>query len=162
MRVLKDNSKKKDEGVRVKPYPRKVICSECKSELEYEESDLYEGEYGCMYVNCPICDYGIMLEDNENNITLTMDNIKFPVHFHHINKDQKNVKDIFNEDEIKKYLREAITYFRNNKDEYVWGGWITANLFIHVHRYSEDEEYNVTVSGDFYNMEIPFEEEDYE
>ena len=115
-----------------------------------------------MYVNCPICDYDIMLEDNENNITLTMDNIKFPVHFHHINKDQKNVKDIFNEDEIKKYLREAITYFRNNKDEYAWGGWITANLFIHVHRYSADEEYNVTVSGDFYNMEIPFEEEDYE
>ena len=31
-----------------------------------------------------------------------------------------------------------------------------------VHRWSGDEQYEVVVSTDFYNMDIPFEEEDYE
>ena len=36
------------------------------------------------------------------------------------------------------------------------------NLFVFVHRWSGDEEYEVVVSKDFYNMEIDFEDEDYE
>lgn len=159
MKVLKDNSKNITKEVKVKLYPRKVICPECKSELEYEESDLYEGEFGCVYVDCPICKNDIMLEDNEKSITLTVDNIKFPVHFHHV--DSENAKERCNTEEIRGELRRAIEYFRKNKDEYTWHTW-SGNLFVLVHRWSGDEEYEVVVSKDFYNMEIPFEEEDYE
>jgi hypothetical protein len=157
--VLKDNSKGKRGEVKVKPYPRKVICYGCESELEYEESDMYEGEYGCMYVDCPICDEQIMLEDNEKNITLTVDNIKFPVHFHHVSS--KNAKERCNTEEIRKELKRAVEYFRKNKDEYNWHTW-SGNLFVMVHRWSGDEDYEVVISNDFYNMEIDFEDEDYE
>ena len=48
-----------------------------------------------------------------------------------------------------------------NKDEFSWGGHLTGNLYINVHRYSGDEMYEVTVSNDFYHTDIPFESEDY-
>lgn len=129
--------------------------------MEYEESDLRMGEYGCMYLDCPVCGQDNMLEDNENCITLTVNNIEFPIHFHHISK-ETGAKDIFTNEEIKPYIRKAICYFRENKEEYDWGGWITGNLYIHVHRYSSDENYTVYASNEFYEAEIPFEEEDYE
>lgn len=162
IKVLKNNlilGTKEEEYI--DPYPRNLICDGCESELEYEESDLRMGEYGCMYVHCPVCGQNNMLENNEHSITLTIDNIEFPVHFHHVNA-ENGAKDIFTNDEIKKHLRQTINYFRDNKGDYSWGGWLTANLFMYVHRYSGDEEYDVTVSNDFYNMQIPFEEEDYE
>ena len=68
------------------PYPRKFVCEHCKSELEYDREDLRMGEYGCMFLDCPLCNRDNMIDDHEDNITLTMDNIKFPVHFHHVSK----------------------------------------------------------------------------
>lgn len=118
------------------------------------------GEYGCIYLDCPVCGQDNMLGDNENCITLTIDNIEFPIHFHHISKEM-GAKDIFTNEEIKPYIRKAICYFRKNKEEYDWGGWITGNLYIHVHRFSGDESYTIYVSNEFYEVEIPFEEEDY-
>lgn len=170
MNVLKDNYNKsyksymqyweEIQSKTIQPYPRKLICENCKSELEYEKSDLRMGEYGHMHIDCPLCQHDNMLEENENNITLTVNNIEFPIHFHHTSKDTGAV-DCCNNNTIKEYLYKAINYFRKNKDEYDWGGHITGNLYIQVHRYSDDKEYDVTISNDFYSMEIPFEEEDY-
>lgn len=159
IRVLKNNSK--DSVKDIKPYPRKLVCESCKSELEYDESDLRMGEYGCVYVGCPICGQDNMLENDEHSITLTKDNIEFPLHFHHVCK-KTGAKDICNQENIRKRIKDAIKYFRKNKSEYDYGCWFSGNLYLHVHRYSDDENYTVTVSNDFYEMEIPFEEEDYD
>ena len=113
-----------------------------------------------MYVDCPICGEHNMLVDNEKSITLTVDNIEFPVHFHHVSV-ETGAKDVCNTEEIRERLRSAITYFRNNTDEYFWYAE-SGNLFIMVHRCSDDDEYFVLVSKDFYSMDIPFQEEDYE
>ena len=162
MKVLKNNH---DETATIaadttnKPYPRELVCENCQSELEYEESDLRMGEYGCMHLKCPLCGYDNMIDDNENNVTLTVDNIEFPLHFHHISTE--TAVDICDNEHVKKYLYKAIDYFRKNKEEYDWGSWITGNLYIHVHKYSGDEQYDVVVSNNFYNMHIPFEPEDY-
>lgn len=166
MKVLKDNYStteriREDVKQEYPPYPRKTVCENCGSELEYEESDLRMGEYGCMHLDCPLCGYNNMLEDNEHNITLTKDNIEFPVHFHHVSVETGSV-DVCNTEGVRKHLKKAIEYFRNHKDEFDYGFWVTGNLYIHVHRYAGDELYDVTVSNDFYNMEIPFEDEDYE
>lgn len=142
------------------PYPREKICESCRSELEYEESDLRIGEFGCVYVDCPVCGEENMLVDNEHAITLTVDNIEFPIHFRHLNK-TTGTAEVCNDEEIKKYLRRAVDYFRKNKNEYDWGGWITGDLYLQIHRYDGDEIYTVTVSNDFYVAEIPFEEEDH-
>lgn len=140
------------------PYPRELICEGCRSELEYDESDLRMGEYGCVYLDCPICGKANMLDENEHSIILTVDNIEFPVHFHHVSEatGAKNAND-----RIKPFLRQAIDYFREHKDEYDYMA-STGNLYLHVHRYSSDEEYSVVISNDFYEMDIPFEPEDYE
>lgn len=155
MKILK-NTKNKSEDIN--SYPRKLICENCKSELEYDESDLRMGEYGYMFIDCPVCGEGSMLENNEHSIILTVDNIEFPIHFHHTNNE--NAVDACNTEEIRNGLKRAINYFRNNKDEYVWYSWF-GNLFILVHKWSGDEEYEVVVSNDFYSMAIPFEDEDY-
>ena len=162
IKVLKDNSKNIEvkEEKYIEPYPRKLICEGCQSELEYDETDLIMGEYGCMHVDCPICGEHNMLVDNEKSITLTVDNIEFPIHFHHVSE-ETGAKDVCNTEEIRERLRSAITYFRKNKDEYIWHSWC-GNLYVMVHRWSGDEEYEVVVSKDFYNMEIPFEGDDYE
>lgn len=160
MRVLKDNYNKIEETHQAKPYPRSLICEDCGSELEYEKSDLRMGAYGCVHLDCPLCGYSNMLDENEENIILTVDNIEFPVHFYHVSTETGAVDCCTNE-MIKKYIRKVVDYFRENKDEYDWGGHITGNLYMHVHKYSGDEEYTIVVSNDFYETSIPFGDEDY-
>lgn len=160
MKVLKDNRNPvHDVKPEVKPYPRKLSCEKCCSELEYDESDLRMGAFGCVYIDCPLCGHDNMLEDNENSIVLTVDNIEFPLHFHHVSVETGAVE-VVNK-YFKEYLYKAIDYFRNNKEEFDWGGHLIGNLCMFVHRYSGDEAYEVIVSRDFYTMEIPFEPEDY-
>lgn len=161
MRVLQDNYNKdvSNTDISNKPYPRKMFCERCESELEYDLSDLRMGEYGCMFLDCPCCGYDNMLVDNENNITLTIDNIEFPTHYHHISK--ASAVDICDNEHIRKEIKEGITYLRNNPNEYSYGGWRSGNLYVQIDKFDDDKEYNITVSNDFYNMGIPFDEKDY-
>ena len=159
MKVLKDNYKKTDiVNENVKPYPRKMICEQCSSELEYEESDLRIGALGCVYVDCPLCHHDNMIENHENEIILTMNNVEYPTHFFHTSKE--NAVDCCNNTEIKKRIKDAINYFRKNKDEFVWTTE-SGNLIITVFRYEGDEDYYVTLSNNYYSTYISFESEDY-
>lgn len=164
MKVLKDNYNESSENkvtIQVKPYPRKLICSECRSELEYDESDLKMGFLGCVYVHCPCCGYDNMLEENENTITLTKDNVEFPTHFWHTSA-STGAKDCCNDKEIKECIQKAIKYFRENKGEDVYDWYAEyGNLYISVSKYDGDKSYEVTVSNDFYTTSIPFESADY-
>ena len=161
MKILKNNYNQTpiNQINQVESYPRTTICENCGSELEYEKSDLRMGEYGSMYIDCPLCGYDNMLEDNENSIILTVDNIEFPLHFHHVSVETGAVDVV--DKRFKESLYKAVNYFRENKEAYDWGGHLTGNLYLQVHRYSGDEMYEVVVSNDFYIMEIPFEPEDY-
>lgn len=161
MKVLKDNySNVKHIIDEIKnDYPRKLVCEKCESELEYEESDIKNGVYGCAFVACPCCGYDNFLDDEEHELVLTMDNVEFPTHFDHTNTEC--AVDVFNNEKIKEYICKAIKWFRQNKDEYYWGGHITGNLYISVIRLDGDEQYEVSVSNDFYSTNIPFEENDY-
>ena len=161
MKVLKDNYKKAtvEEVKKIEPYPRKLICEECRSELEYEKSDLRMGALGCMYLDCPCCGRDNMIEENENTITLTVDNVEFPTHFFHTSKENGAV-DCCNNEEIKNYIRRAIEYFRKNKEEFAWEGE-SGNLHIAVFRYDGDENYEIIVTKNYYETYIPFEDIDY-
>lgn len=164
MKVLKDNynETKSIATVIVKPYPRTVICDECESELEYDKSDMHMGHCGCMHLTCPLCGYEIMLDDNEENITLTVDNVEFPTHFYHFNhtSNENSAVDCFNNKEIKSSIERAIKYFRENKNEFAYETG-SGNLTVHIYRYENDEEYHIVVAGNYYSVEIPFEQEDY-
>ena len=97
--------------------------------------------------------------DELEGITLTKDNIKFPVHFIRTNKNLRHTIEI-NEEEIIKRIQHGIDYFRKNKDEYYWYT-SCGDLFLLIFRYKCDEEYYVIVTKDFYETYIPFEKEDY-
>lgn len=161
MKVLKNNYNKVSahiSEINIEPYPRIIECDECGSELEYEKSDMEVGVYGAMHVKCPLCGYDNMLDGNECDITLTKDNIEFPIHFHHTSKETGAV-DTCNNKFVKECIRKGIDYFRENKDEFVhYTG--TGNTIVYIFRYDDDEEYNVVVTDNYYETYIPFEQED--
>lgn len=136
-----------------------IICDKCDSELEIVEEDTHIGWLGAKFVTCPCCGEDTMIDELEG-ITLTKDNLEFPVHFNRTNKDLRKVVEV-KSDEIIRNIKRAITYFRKNKDEW---SWYTSygDMFLNVYRFSGDEEYSVVVSKDFYETCIPFEKEDYE
>ena len=159
MKVLKDNYNAMDDVPIENPYPRKMVCERCGSELEYEKSDVRIGVYGCTIVDCPLCGEDNII-DSEIDFALTKDNVEFPTHFDHTST--ANAVDCFNNETIKEYIHKAIDYLRKYPDEMDYGGHMTGNLYINVVKWKGDENYEVTVSNDFYNTYIPFEPEDYD
>lgn len=156
MKVLKDNYKTASHTEEIR---NKMVCEHCTSELEYDESDIEIGTYGCALITCPLCGYKNFLDDGEHDIDLTMHNVEFPTHFHHTSKETGAV-DCVNNKEIKGYIRKAIEYFRNNKEDNYWFTEC-GNLYISVSRWEGDENYDVVVTGDYYETIIPFEDDDY-
>ena len=47
MKVLKDNYTE-IISEQTNDYPKKIVCEDCHSELEYDESDLRIGTYGIL------------------------------------------------------------------------------------------------------------------
>lgn len=158
MKVIKNNCIEKIEIIE-ENKSLQIECDYCTSELEITKEDAHIGSCGAAFVTCPCCGEEIMV-DEFDGITLTVDNIKFPVHFCRTNRNLRNVSAI-NSDEIVKYIKRGIEYFRKNKNEF---DWYTScgDLFLNIHRFSGDEEYSVVVAQDFYETSIPFESVDYE
>jgi hypothetical protein len=163
MKVLKDNYNVAETKHVVKhdalAYPRKMICQNCGSELEYEKEDVRDGYLGCMFVDCPLCEYDNMIDDHEDNINLTKDNVQFPTHFWHTCKENGAV-DVCNNEQVKQYIHKAIDYFRKNPNEHSWCA-CTGNLYISVDKDEGDENYWVVVTDNYYDTYIPFEKQDY-
>lgn len=156
MKIIKNNCiEKKQENI---PKQFTVECDKCGSELEITEEDTYIGWLGAPHITCPCCGEECMVDDLDG-ITLTKDNLKFPVHFIRTVKELRHVIEV-NSDEIIRDIQKGIEYFRNNKDEY---NWYTSHgdLFLIIYRYPGDEEYFVMVTKDYYETYIPFELEDY-
>lgn len=131
MKVIKDNYNESTI------MPKQLVCEKCKSELQYDESDIHTGVFGCGHITCPLCKHENMLEYDDYNITLTKDNVEFPAHFWHTSAETGAV-DVFNNDRIKKEINRAINYFRENKNE---DSWFTqsGNLSLHAYRFDGDE-----------------------
>lgn len=162
MKVLKNNfnlfNLTTSTSNSIKPYPRKIICDRCGSELEYEHSDVVIGALGGAYVYCPLCNYDNMIDSHEDEVTLTKDNVEFPKHFHYTSVNTGAVDNCDNE-HITKAINNAIDYFRQNKDEFIWLTE-TGNLHLTVFRYEEDNDYYVVVTDNYYSTYIPFEDKD--
>ena len=159
IKIIKNNYKIQSNEELIKNSKIRIHCSECDSELEITEEDTHIGWLGARFITCPCCGKEAMV-DELDGITLTKDNLEFPVHFNRTTKGLRHVVEI-NSDEIIKEIQRGITYFRGNKDEYYWYTSY-GDLFLIVFRYSGDEEYFVMVTKDFYETYIPFEREDYD
>ena len=148
MRVIKNNTE-----IKIK-YPLREECDYCGSELEVDEKDTYVGYLGAIHYKCPVCGTENMIDDIDG-LTLTKDNVEFPNHFHHFGKGVD-----LTSDEIRKYINDAIEYFRENPDSFCYTTG-AGNTGILVQNFSGDYEYHVVVTKDFYDVGIPYEHEDY-
>lgn len=160
IKIIKNNFTQSNLNKKMETKSKTVhtFCEHCNSELEFTKDDTHIGWLGAAYVTCPCCGEESMV-DELDGITLTKDNIGFPVHFLRFNKDMRHVEEVGNE-EIIKEIRKGVEYFRKNKDEYCWYTSY-GDLFVILFRYADDEEYLVVVTKDFYEGYIPFEGEDY-
>ncbi len=121
-------------------------------------NDTYIGWLGARFTTCPCCGKETTVDEFEG-ITLTKDNLKYTQYFAHESK-YHGCKEVGAE-VILREIRRAIKYFRENKDKFaVEFGF--GDCHICVFRYSGDGEYHVVVTRDWYETNIPFEEEDYE
>lgn len=160
MKVIENNYKSKTKPVKNIPDTVIAYCDNCDSKLEITEEDTHIGWLGARFVTCPCCGQETMLDEVMEGITLTVDNIEFPVHFNRTNKNSGAVE-IPNED-IVKDIRRAINYFRTSNDD-DWC-WFTEHgeVFVAVYKLDGDDEYYVVVSKDYYSTYIPFADEDKE
>lgn len=160
IKVIQNNFNKNNlnKKVEVKPEVVHTICNHCDSELEVSKEDVHIGWLGAAFVKCPCCGQETMVDELEG-ITLTRDNISYPVHFNRTNKDLRNVIEV-QKDEVIKEIQRGIDYFRTNKGESYWYS-SHGDLFVIIFRYEGDEEYSILVTRDFYETDIPFEEVDY-
>ena len=142
-----------------KPLTVHTFCDHCDSELEVSEEDTHIGWLGAAFVKCPCCGQESMVDELEG-ITLTKDNIKFPVHFKRTKVGLKHVIEVHS-DEIIKEIKRGIEFLRTSTDND--GYWYTSygDLFVIVFKDDGDQEYYVMVTKDFYETDIPFEKEDY-
>ena len=124
--------------------------------MEYDKEDVHIGEYGLPLVDCPLCGFSDIVDDEEY-LTLTVDNIQFPVHFHHTCI-ENGATDIY-DDEIKKYIANGISNLKFNKS-YDWHT-LCGNTFIWIHRWTGDETYEIVVTKDYYTVDIPFDKEEH-
>lgn len=155
MKILKNNYNKKENVHMQVKEKMKIVCDQCGSELEITEDDTYIGWLGIAFVDCPCCGKEVMTDFP--GITLTKDNLIFPKHFHRCSKDTGAVE--VENDWIVSEISRAIDYLRIHKNEFaVELG--SGDCTIHVYRYSDDSEYHIVVSRDYYETDIPFEGED--
>ena len=145
--------------VEVKPKIVHTFCDHCDSELEVSEEDTHIGWLGAAFVKCPCCGQESMVDELEG-ITLTKDNIEFPVHFNRTKVGLRHIIEVHSE-EIIKEIKRGIEFLRTSTDND--GYWYTSydDLFVIVFKDDGDQEYYVLVTKDFYETYIPFEEEDY-
>ena len=158
MKILKDNSKKYSKENITQSHLIKIVCDRCESELEITKEDTHIGWLGAPFVTCPCCGEEVMV-DELDGVILTVDNLQFPVQFNRINKDVRRVLEVSSE-EIISEVKRGVTYLREHKDKDYWY-MSYGDLFVIVFRYEGDEEYSIMVTKDFYETDIPFEEDDY-
>lgn len=152
------NQNNLNKMVEIKPKIVHTFCEHCDSELEVSKEDTHIGWLGAAFVKCPCCGQESMVNELDG-ITLTKDNIDYPIHFNRTNKDLRNVVEV-QKDKVIEEIQRGIDYFRSNKDEFYWCT-CHGDLFLIIFRYEGDEEYSIFVTRDFYETDIPFEKEDY-
>ena len=93
IKVLKDNSKNIEVKEENTMFPLKIKCSQCDSELEIVEEDTHIGWMGARFIRCPCCGEEAMVHELDG-ITITKDNLEFPVHFIRTAKGLRNVVEV--------------------------------------------------------------------
>lgn len=145
MRVIENNY---NGNLTDKPKLTRVICEQCGSKVDIDESDLEVGEYGCKYWTC-ICGYKNYID---KSITLTEANVQYPQHFA-----QYTDCCVLSDEETNKYMNKAISGLKKGID-FSYAG--TADTLVIAFK-SDDEEHeaDVIVAKNYYQTFVKIPEE---
>jgi hypothetical protein len=109
-------------------------CSVCNAILEFEPSDIRYGAFGCAYIICPKCHNTIELYEYDKE--LTIDELRFPLHYSMTFTDAPTPKEVDNG------VKEAVKNFKKciKDDPSVCEYRYSANnLDISLHRDTPDD-----------------------
>jgi len=136
-------------------FPFEVLCDECGSKFLVEsEDELEEGYAGMSFVECPCCHKKTASYNDYFDRNINKDNVKFPKNFYRFVKG----KDVSAE-KIQQWIKDAIKNIRREKSQYYY--YASGNACVFVMRFEGDEAYEIIVSKDYYDLDLPFEAEDY-
>ena len=130
----------------------KLIECNCGAELEYVPSDMHVGQFGSMFLACPVCGDEILLED-EDPVILTTQNLEWPKHFSLPDGTAADIPD----HEIQKWLNTCLRHA--DSEMYPDGSFISmgsGNTMVFVLKYGD--EYSVYVTKNYAITSIPREE----
>lgn len=48
-------------------WPKRVMCENCRAELEVEADDVFVGEFGCYLFKCPCCNHNTAIDGMERD-----------------------------------------------------------------------------------------------
>lgn len=97
MRLIKSNNIKSE-------WPKRVMCENCRAELEIEADDVFVGEFGCHLFKCPCCNHNTAIDGMERDIPPT-----FKKTFWHTSVKNGSANTVHIEDnEIQKMINECV------------------------------------------------------
>jgi superfamily II helicase len=158
MKILENNYDKNTKKYIDTEVAVKVVCNFCTSKLEVTIDDTHIGWLGDRHIKCPCCGEEVCVEEFKG-VHIGIDNLEFPRHFLRTKVGLRRVKEVFS-DEIVKYIKDTIESFRLHKNDYIRSISV-GDMYLIVRRNCEEEEYNVMVTKDFYETDIPFDWLDY-
>ena len=85
-------------------WPKRVMCENCRAELEIEEYDVFVGEFGCYLFKCPCCSHNTAIDGMERDTQPT-----FKKTFWHTSVKNGSTNTVHIEDnEIQKMIDECV------------------------------------------------------
>lgn len=125
---------------------KQIKCEWCNSVLEYEGSDIYYGEFGCAFIDCPVCKTKIELPDLP--MGLTVDNVRWPQHFSHMSDKAAHLSD----DQVQTRINECLKVLKNEEPgDYAFSG--TGDTMVFAFKF--EDEYAVYVTQNYFETSIP-------
>lgn len=141
MKIIKNNHNNYNKEKEIITF--ECVCPNCTSIIEFDENDIrYDEEYNEKYVVCPCCNMSISDEHFDREITL--DNISYPFDFCKVGESDETVH--LNNQEINKYIKECIDFFKKYPDEpYKYIGTGDSLIIVFNHK----DEYNFIVAKNY-------------
>ena len=149
MKIVKNNYKKEPVNKKAEYL---VCCEECGSELSITKEDVTYGHFGCPKVTCPCCGKETYVDADGLELTLTVDNVRYPEHYYHFGTHDSYK---INNDEINQWVRELVKMLEEDKDS-DWATRASGDTHVSVYKFDGDKEYNVVVSKGYYETCIPY------
>lgn len=134
MRLIKSNN--------IEPeYPKRHVCDECGTELEYDKEDTPIGWMGCEYVTCPACGEETAVSDQR------VQPPAWKVTFHHTSTETGavDIKDTEIQVHVKKAVKCLCSDERKPDEPYIT---VTGNLLVLGIKWEDGVD--IYVTKDFY------------